>query len=211
MDYQLLPLESMAVIACIFAAATSSHTARSRPLHFVLFALVFALLVLRGVAFARYENPYARPIAEKLQQAAPDWRGKSILLLTSEIAAGFPLINELGADWVGRYPWQWIVAGALTLTTEDRCAAAKESCDELDKVLTYALQTNVDDFVAQQPDVVLIDGRAVKPYLPAKPFDYIEFLKGDPRFSEIWSHYKKLDSALGYDIWLRQPADPLAR
>jgi hypothetical protein len=113
MDYQLLPLESMAVNCFHFCRRHEFARARSRPLHFVLFALVFSLLILRGVAFARYENPYAGPIAEKLQKAVPDWHGKSIFLLSSEIAAGFPLINELGAEWVGRYPWQWIVAGAI--------------------------------------------------------------------------------------------------
>jgi hypothetical protein len=211
MDYQLLPLESMAVIASVFAAALSAHDARSRPLHFVLFAMVFTLLVLRGIAFGRYENPFAGPITEKLEKVAPDWHGKSFLLLSSEISVGFPLINELGAEWVGRFPWQWIVAGALTLEAGDQCPAAKQSCDELDGALNYARKTNVDDFVAHQPDVVLIDGRAVKPYLPLKPFDYIEFLSEDSRFPEIWRNYKKVDSALGYEIWLRSPATPSLR
>jgi hypothetical protein len=93
----------------------------------------------------------------------------------------------------------------LVLEAGDRCTAVEKSCEELDETLNYARRTNVDDFVAYRPDVVLIDGRAVKPYLPAKPFDYIEFLSGDPRFPEVWQDYKKVDSALGYDIWLRTP------
>jgi len=73
-------------------------------------------------------------------------------------------------------------------------------------MLESARRTDVDDIISA-PDAVLIDARPIKSLFPKEPFDYIEFLKQDPRFFATWRRYRKVDSALDYDIWLRTDED----
>lgn len=196
--YHILPFEMMALIASIFAIAISRQTLRSMPLHFALFAIVPWILLLR---VERYDNAYTTAFYEALKDAEPDWHGKSLMYLSSDLFSGFPLINKLGADWAGRYPYQWVLAGAVT-----RIADCRTDCARFQNMLEFARRTNVDDLIAREPDVVLIDVRPVKPSFPITtlPFDYLDFLNSDPRFFAIWRHYKKIDSVFNYDIWLRQ-------
>jgi len=208
--YQILPFESMAIIACTLAVIVTAYDLKARPLHFFLFAIVPAMLLLKSMN-NRYQNIYAEVFSTKLRELSPDWRGKSLLLLSTDDYAAFPLINELGAQWAGRYPYQWIVAGALSRLDNEKCPSNSKSCAELNTILEYGRRTNVDDFVVRAPDVVLIDNRPLKTFFPDKPFDYIDFLKSDPRFPEIWRHYRKADSALDYDIWLRVPDAPVSK
>src|SRR5262249_27797368 len=80
-DYHLLPFNSMSLIGCLMAGAASSHSAKTRPLHFVVFAVLPIVLLIRTINFPRYENPYSQALAEKLHEIKPDWRGTSIIVL----------------------------------------------------------------------------------------------------------------------------------
>jgi len=202
-DYQILPFESMALIVAVVALVLTWRTIRSRPLQFAVFVAIPALLLTSALRDAHYENPYADEFAARLETIAPDWKGKSVLVLTTNVSAAFPFINEIGADWAGRYPYQWLIAGARTRESAARCATAAKFCGEMKAILDYARRTNVDDLVSHAPDVVLVDQRPQKSYLPDEPFDYVAFLEGDPRFGEVWRRYKKIDTVLSYDIWLR--------
>jgi hypothetical protein len=153
-----------------------------------------------------YANPYPGPFLDSLRKIGPDWKGKTFIVLTTNVSAQFPFINEIGADWVGKYPYQWLIAGARTRRSELDCQARQGACAELDAILAFARQTNVDDFAEHPPEVVLIDGRAFKPYMPDEPFDYLTFLGRDPRFVKVWKGYTKMDTVEGYEIWLRSRA-----
>jgi hypothetical protein len=124
-------------------------------------------------------------------------------VLTTNVSAAFPFINEMGANWVGKYPYQWLIAGALMRRSEVDCRANTSTCARLDAILDFARRTNVDDFADHRPEVVLVDARAAKSYMPGEPFDYLTFLHQDPRFSDIWKGYRKIDTVQDYDIWLR--------
>jgi hypothetical protein len=169
--------------------------------------MIPVLMFVRAVNYGRYENSFAEVLVSKLEAIHQNWSGKSILVLTTNVSAAFPLINQLGAKWVGRYPYQWVIAGTLKGRNAPECVAQQSACVDLNVLLDFARRTNVDDFATASPDVVLIDERPRKTFLPDKDFDYIEFLKVDPRFPDIWRHYKKADSALDYDIWIRDYAD----
>jgi hypothetical protein len=201
--YQLLPFDCMALIACVVAVVTSSQSYKQRPLHFAIFAIVAATLLTRAAFHGRYDNGYATVFESKLQEVRADWKGRSVLLLSPDIFAAFPLINSLGAEWVGRYPYQWVIAGALSSQAREGCLATPASCPDLNKILEYARRTNVDDIVGQSPDVVIVDVRPIKPYFPIRNFDFIDFLKSDPRFDAKWREYRKLATEMSYDIWVR--------
>jgi hypothetical protein len=201
--YQLLPFECMAVIACVIAFATSSQNYMTRPLHFALFVIAAATLLTRAVYYGPYDNSYAHVFQAELEQVRTDWKGRSVLLLSTDNFAAFPLINILGAEWAGRYPYQWVVAGAISSQVKEGCLYTPESCPKLKEILEYGRSTNVDDIVNQSPDVVLIDVRPIKPYFPVRNFNFIDFLKEDPRFEAKWHEYRKLATEMNYDIWVR--------
>jgi len=202
-DYQILPFESMGLIVAVIALVLTWRSIRSKPLQFAVFVAIPTVLLTGALRDGHYDNPYTDEFAARLEQVAPDWKGKSVLVLTTNVSAAFPFINEVGADWAGRYPYQWLIAGARTRESAARCATATKFCGDMDAILDYARRTNVDDLAAHTPDVVFIDERQQKSYLPDEPFDYVAFLDGDPRFHEIWRRYKKIDTVLSYDIWLR--------
>ena len=205
--YQLLPFECMALIACFVAGATSLQTYKARPLHFAVFGIVAATLLTRAAYFGRYENVYLGVFQEKLEEMRADWKGRSVLLLSTDNFAAFPLINNLGAEWAGRYPYQWVVAGAISSQVRAGCVETPASCPKLREILEYGRRTNVDDIISQSPDVVLIDVRPVKPYFPVRNFDFLAFLKKDPRFEAKWREYRKLATEMNYDIWVRDPSN----
>jgi hypothetical protein len=201
--YQLLPFECMAVVASIAAMALSSQNFRAKPMHFAVLALVPAVLLTRAAYFGRYDNGFVDVFGEMLQKERADWRGRSILLLSTDNYAAFPLINKLGTKWSGRYPYQWVIAGAITRQDQEGCVDTPKSCPRLNEILDYGRSTNVDDVISQSPDVVIVDARPSKAYFPMLNFDYIDFLKQDPRFDTKWGEYTKVASELNYDIWER--------
>jgi hypothetical protein len=207
-DYMILPFDSM---ACVVAALTFALTWRRllrRPIHLAILAAIPALILATAIRGGRYENLYADVFSAKLGELHSDWRGRPLLVLSTNVSASFPLINRVGARWVGSYPYQWLIAGALTRQHDESCPSSRESCAELTAILDFARRTNVDDFVSSSPDIVLIDERPRKSYLPDEDFDYIAFLKNDARFPAIWQRYTKVDDTLDYGIWLRNAAFP---
>jgi hypothetical protein len=202
-EYQILPFDGMAVVVAVIVIAASGRAILSRPARFAILATAPVFLLASVLAEGPYANPYPGAFLDSLQKIGPDWKGKTFIVLTTNVSAAFPFINEIGADWVGKYPYQWLIAGARTRRSELDCQARKGACEELDAILGFARQTNVDDFAEHPPEVVLIDGRALKPYMPDEPFDYLAFLGRDPRFAKIWQGYTKIDTVEGYEIWLR--------
>jgi hypothetical protein len=207
-DYQILPFDSMLVVVALAALAVAGRRALSQPVQFAILVAAPLVLLSSALSSGRYANPYPEAFASRLEAVAPNWKGKSVIVLTTNVSAAFPFINEIGAEWVGKYPYQWLVAGARTRQSEAKCTEAKDFCAELEGILDFARRTNVDDLAGHPPDVVLVDARPIKSYLPEEPFDYLTFLDGDPRFRGIWARYKKVDTVMSYDIWIR--LDPSA-
>jgi hypothetical protein len=202
-EYQLLPFHSFAVVLAALAAVLARDRILARPAHLLAFAAVPVLLFFIPPRDVRYESEYADKLGTRLQELTADWSDRSVLVLTTNVSAAFPLINRIGAEWAGRYPYQWLIAGALTRQAATSCVQDENACEQLRSILDYARRTNVDDLAVRAPSVVLIDQRLDKSYLPGRDFDYVGFLKDDPRFAALWSHYQRWDTALDYDIWVR--------
>jgi hypothetical protein len=128
------------------------------------------------------------------------------MVLTTNVSAAFPLINETGATWAGSFPYQWMTAGALTRETEAGCPGPDPGCQRLAAIADFARAVNVGDLVTRAPDIVLIDNRQEKSYIPGDRFDYVTDMRRDPRFEDAWKHYRKIDTILDYDVWLRDLA-----
>jgi hypothetical protein len=202
-DYQILPFDSMLVVVAVAALAVAGRRALSQPVPFAILVAAPLILLSSALSSGRYANPYPEAFASRLEAVAPDWQGKSVIVLTTNVSAAFPFINEIGAEWVGKYPYQWLVAGARTRQSEAKCSEPKDFCAQMEGILDFARRTNVDDLADHPPDVVLVDARPMKSYLPDEPFDYLAFLDGDPRFRGVWARYQKVDTVMSYDIWIR--------
>jgi hypothetical protein len=202
-EYHLLPFECAALPLAALSLSLSSHRFRTRPLHLLVIVLVPAVLVTRAAYYGAYTNIYRDTLERELKDSEVDLRGKSILAFTTDVGGAFPLINETGARWVGRYPYQWIIAGAMARKAGPECSEGRSTCSELDDLLQYARRTNVDDLVNNSPDAIIVDASPLKSFFPPAPFDYVEFLGKDPRFFAAWTQYTKVADAFGYEVWIR--------
>jgi hypothetical protein len=200
-DYLILPFDSMAVVASAVALALTWRQGRPRAVPSVILASVAAFLLASSLRDGRYENVYAEVLGAKLKELQA--RGKSILVLSTNLSAAFPLIDEAGARWVGSFPYQWMIAGALTRERQAGCAGSDPRCAGLESILDFARQKNVDDLVRGTPDIVLIDVRRAKSYVPGEGFDYLATLGRDARFENAWKPYRRIDTIFDYDVWVR--------
>src|SRR5258706_313407 len=82
-DYQILPFESLAFVVAVIALVLTWRSVRFRPLQFAVFVAVPTLLLGSALRAGHYDNPYPAEFAARLEQLAPDWRGKSVLVLTT--------------------------------------------------------------------------------------------------------------------------------
>jgi len=64
-----------------------------------------------------------------------------------------------------------------------------------------ALQDTVDDLIAGQPDLVVIDQTKDQIYIPGGTFDWLGFWSQDPRFASFWQNYVALAPVAGRAVY----------
>lgn len=130
-----------------------------------------------------------------------------ILVLSTNVSAAFPFVNMVGGVWTSRYPAQWEVPGAVVKLARTDCDEERSVCDSLAQILANSRSAMVEDFLMNQPEAVFIDDRENKSYFEGQPFDYIEFMRSEPGFSEAWDHYRFVERIGDYTYWRRYGDD----
>jgi hypothetical protein len=204
--YHLLPLEGYVAIFCLWLWARAAPASADRPLQSVLFAgLAFA-----SVAHAAVKGPYVNAFATSLQPLAVNApEHPRVLVLSSRVVAAFPLVNNLNGTWASRYPHQWFLTGAVRALGSAKCVGHPDECAGFRQAAQYALETNVEDFLRNKPQLVYVDRMREKTYFGKTRFDYIDFLAQDHRFSEAWMNYRRVGEAHDYELWVLDPTPAL--
>lgn len=131
---------------------------------------------------------------------------RSILVLSTNVWAAFPFVNEVQGQWASRFPAQWYIPGAVQRRAASDCRTAPDLCARLDAILDKARTAIIEDLLRYRPDHVFIDARAEKSYFGSVDFDYRVFLSRDPRFADIWADYRPMGEVGEYEVWaLRDP------
>jgi hypothetical protein len=192
--YQLLPaLFTLALSASLVPVAFASGVARLPPLGVIASSLLVGVALITSLANQWRVYPTTR-FEDGIARFAPDAR--SVLIASTNVYNGFPLVEERGLTWASRFPAFWLAPYVAATLGPDGGPA-----NDLSR---YALQATVDDLAAYRPDVVFVNEAPEQSYYRGEPLDFVRFWGHDPRFAALWQDYEKRGDAEGYAIYVRR-------
>lgn len=158
---------------------------------------VGSLLVPR--ALDRGEQPIRRLATVVAREAS----GGSVMVFSTEIGAGFPLVNYAGVAWASRYPSLWFLP-AFYPARPAAGGRVYRPPDEQGKTERRLFDAVVDDFVARVPELVLVVSAVAEPGFPEGDFDYLQYYGQDPRFTRALERYERLATLQPYTLYRRR-------
>ncbi|SMQ69673.1 hypothetical protein SAMN06297468_1860 [Altererythrobacter xiamenensis] len=197
-NYQALPFSFFTALSALWIAHSRRSFARRETA--VLFLVMGAVIFAIGPQLKRgpYDTKMVSPFASFIEAPAP-----RILVYSTNVSAGFPFTNAVGGQWSSRFPAQWLIPGALIGLQETECGAKPKTCNDLTGILGAARDANTEDFLRNRPDYVFADERKNKSYFGGLAFNYIDFMKDDPRFAQAWSNCRRIGAVerFQYGVW----------
>jgi hypothetical protein len=120
---------------------------------------------------------------------------KPIFFFTTLMSESIPAIYYSASQTSSRFPFLWLLSGVMnrqqTMKTCDlKCEQEKQ----------FIRQSINDDLKQYQPELILLDTRLNKAYLPVG-FDYLMFMKQSDIFNSIWEKYHFLAAVDDYAIY----------
>lgn len=183
----------------LFYAFILMTTKNRRTLFYFAFAGLLASLHF-GPKPVRYHNVANIDLLQEMDTAA---KGSTVLMLSTNVFAGFPITLSQEWVWASRFPHQWLLPGALANVANLDCAVTPVQCEKNNAILDYARNANLEDIKKHRPDFIILDSRTNKSYITDESFDYIKFMSQDPRFAALWASYKQTAKTKYFTIWAK--------
>jgi hypothetical protein len=161
----------------------------------VIASAIAATLLLSSLQLGPYDNPVSAAVRRAVPQLGPTSR---VYALGQWLRPGVSLAADLGGTWCSRYPALWPLPGAvLARSGPHQLEAARVARRVVDAV--------VADFEACRPTVVVVEPPSLTLRRAAPTFDYLAFMRADPRFEALWRDYR-LAATLrsGHRVWIRR-------
>ena len=197
-SYHLLPLSAFVLLT---AAWLWLHSVRAVGRdRFVVASLAMMALVVLGKQIAH--GPYRSAMTEVFQPYVKA-RGESILVLSTNVWAAFPFVNEVSGQWASRYPAQWFIPGAFNRLQSEICVSDARKCAQEADILDRARRSIVQDIERYRPGTVFVDERKNKSYFGSPGFDYIRFLSTNPGFRVFSECYRRVATRGAYGVYIR--------
>ncbi len=149
---------------------------------------------------SRYQNDFSIDILQHIENAPKD---SVVMILSTNVYAGFPLVLTKEWAWASRFPTQWLLPGALDNVVRLDCDVDPVKCKQNNDIINYARHANIEDIKKYNPDYIIIDSRKNKSYINDPNFDYIAFLSEDPSFADIWENYEQSAETKFFTIWAK--------
>ncbi|MCJ7420250.1 hypothetical protein [Sphingomicrobium astaxanthinifaciens] len=197
-NYQVLPLAAFLLMSAGWWGVAAARQGRREPLGLAL-VLMITLMTLGPQL---WRGPYESATTARFAPFV-DREGRAILVLSTNVSAAFPFVNEVGGGWASRYSAHWLIPGATDRLAQG-CAGDGASCAEARAIAAFARDTIITDLERFEPHLVYVDERPRKAYFRDPGFDHFEFLSQDPRFAPIRACYRKVGDALGYGVYQRR-------
>ena len=126
----------------------------------------------------------------KLERLIKREKAHTYIAFSEWIALGFPVVNDTGVTWASRFDSMWALKGELWRARQD--GGASKDFPVRDWV--------VKDFVANCPDIAVVDTKS--------GVNYVGVLIGSsPEFARAWSHYREIANFDRLKVLKRDSAD----
>ena len=136
--------------------------------------------------------------------------GRPVMVLSPNMASGFPLTQYAGTRWVQRYSNLWPVVAAYDSAIKDPAPFRFRSPAEA-APLEAALRESVGaDLASAAPDLVLVLRTGPdEPRWGMRRLDLLEYLKADARFAAAFAEYDSAGVVGQYVVHRRRGTRPL--
>lgn len=124
----------------------------------------------------------------------------AIFVFSTTVTPGGILIHYADINLGSRFAGFWMLPGILQRLKEQLALPLQLMLKKSQQFLNDAV---VADFNRYQPKLVLVDVAKRKYYFPDVDFDYISYFSQDPRFKEIWQHYKYVTRIANFAIYAK--------
>ncbi|NVD44216.1 hypothetical protein HUV48_04190 [Altererythrobacter sp. HHU K3-1] len=198
-NYHVLPFSFLLMLGSVWLFWARGAFVRRDMLVGALAIVVLVLTLGRQVELGPYRAPTTAAFAPFIER--PDM---PVLVLSSNVFASFPFINEVQARWSSRFPAQWYIPGAMVGLAQADCPREPQQCARFDDILFRARTAIIEDIARNRPELLFVDVRREKSYFEGLTFDYLAFLQRDPAFDPLLASYRKVGHAAGYEVWRRQ-------
>jgi hypothetical protein len=171
----------------------------------VLLAIGAIAAVDAGRAYHRAfldHRPYiVTELSRLVRQYAPDG---PIVVYSTRVYPGFPLVTLTGAAWSSRFANLWIVPGVYTEAEKRRVPFPYHDPEEMGALERFQIDAVIEDLTRTPPEMIIFDHSRKKQGMGLTAFDYREYLLRDPRFARIFADYRRVADLGGYAVFARR-------
>jgi hypothetical protein len=224
-SYHFYPVNACALLLAFRTLSLHSPTEQSDPpltrlfrgaavgIYAVIVAL-FVMVVLRGTVERAWGPPTPR---QALQLAARDavrrqTGARSILVISSQLRDGWPLVNDSGLECRASYSVMWFPLVYYRSYAGISRETRYRSYDRMTPNERAAFDRVVEDFVLHQPDLLVLESPELNQRRTRFPggFDYLKYFGQDPWFSQTAARYVQVADVQGLRL-LRRQGPPTTR
>ncbi len=183
-SYHGLPM-ILAAFSALAAALTLGDRLSRRISSYPLAAALIGFLLYLGVSSGAYSNPVSGSVERMIAQVP---QKEPVAALSSDPMIAWPMVTERRHPWPLRHYSLWML-GTLV---ENEARANPDP--ELLRLGDRIRRETAIDLACRPPRLILVDDAEERLGLPAGSFDLLDWLNRDPRFAEVFDHYRLVNS-----------------
>jgi hypothetical protein len=175
---------------------------------------LFVMVQLRASATRAWGPPTPR---QALQLAAREAvrrqsGAKSILVISSQLRDGWPLVNDAGLECRASYSVMWFPLVYYRSYAGSSRETRYRSYDQMSPNERMAFDRVVLDFVVHEPDLLVLESPSLNQRRTRFPggFDYLKYFGQDPFFAKTAARYVQVAEVQGLKV-LRRQGPPTTR
>ncbi len=130
--------------------------------------------------------------------------GKSVLVLSYNMASSFPLVTYSEAQWASRFPSVWMLLASYQSELFREGPLRYRPPQERVGVERFMADAVIADFEKAKPELLLVlRSGPDRPEFAARRLDYLRYFRMDPRFERLFQQYGYLQDVGQYQIYQR--------
>ena len=184
---------------------------------FVIYVITVGLFVvvqLRAAAARAWGPPTPRQALQLASREAVRRQtdARSILVISSQLRDGYPLVNDSGLECRASYSVMWFPLVYYRSYAGPSQETRYRSYKQMSPNERFAFDRVVEDFVLHQPDLLVLESPSLNQRRTRFPggFDYLRYFGQDPWFAQTAARYTQVAEVQGLTV-LRRRGPPTAR